>query len=486
LVVVDQATDQPVPCRVHLINQHGRPHKPRDRRLPFWHDHFAIPGRVTLNLPRGNYTFELERGPEYRTRFGRFTIKNFADDSKRVSLQRCVDMGAEGWYSGDLDVRRSTDQIEAVMRADDLHVAPVVTWHVPADDRNQGTVGTWPDGEPPFCFQPGWCWDPRAGLIERRAARLLVYGRSDPLVLSPAPSEGSPLPAALIEARQKGPMWVNVASAASWDMPMLVARGLVDSITVADGRIGRTDMGEPNAALENAITRPPDPRLYPTDRGWARYNQDVYFKLLDGGLRLPPTAGSASGASENPVGYNRVYVHVGTTFSMRDWWENLRAGHVTVTNGPLLRPTVDGHLPGHVFQIDGKRSFEIGLTLSTREPISYLEIIKDGRVAHSLPFEEYAGTGRLPPIEFDRPGWFLVRVVTDLPKTYRFAMTGPWYVEMDGRRRISRAAAQFFLDWVYERARQIELTGPRREKVIRYHRAARDFWQDLVDRANAE
>ncbi len=57
-----------------------------------------------------------------------------------------------------------------------------------------------------------------------------------------------------------------------------------------------------------------------------------------------------------------------------------------VTNGPLLKPSVEGELPGHVFQADAgaKLELEIGLTLSTREPISYLEIIKDGHVEHEI------------------------------------------------------------------------------------------------------
>jgi len=266
-------------------------------------------------------------------------------------------------------------------------------------------------------------------------------------------------------------------------MPMLVAHGLVDSVEVADGRLLREGMGD-----GPVVGKPRDGGLYPTSLGYARWIQDIYFKLLDCGLRMPPTAGSGSGESPNPVGYNRVYVHVAEPFTYERWWENLRAGRVTVTNGPLLRPTVEGQLPGHVFQLaEGQAAqFEIALTLSTREPISYLEIIRNGRVAHSLPFKQYAESGRLPPIEFDKPGWFLVRVVTDRPKTYRFAMTGPWYVEMGGRRRVSRSAAQFFLDWVYERARQIELTGPERDEVIAYHRTARDFWQRLVEQAGAE
>ena len=66
-------------------------------------------------------------------------------------------------------------------------------------------------------------------------------------------------------------------------------------------------------------------------------------------------------------------------------------------------------------------------------------------------------------------------------------MTGPYYVEMGYQRRISKQAAQFFLDWEYERARQIKLADPQQQsEVLQWHRQARDFWQDLVSKANAE
>ncbi len=241
--------------------------------------------------------------------------------------------------------------------------------------------------------------------------------------------------------------------------------------------------------LKDPDGKPRDRVRYPDPWGGARWSQYIYFQLLECGLRIPPTAGSGSGQSPNPVGYNRVYVHVDGPLGYEKWWQQLRAGRVVVTNGPLMKPSVEGELPGYVFQAEAgaKLQFEIGLTLSTREPISYLEIIKNGKVEHSVAFDAYSKSGKLPPVQFDRSGWFLVRAVTDLPKTYRFAMTGPYYVEIGDQRRISRGAVQFFLDWVYERARRIKLADAEQQKaVLGWHRQARDFWQDLLSKVNAE
>ena len=54
----------------------------------------------------GTYTFELERGPEYRVRTGQFTVNQGDADNKEVTLQRFVEMKQEGWWSGDLHVHR--------------------------------------------------------------------------------------------------------------------------------------------------------------------------------------------------------------------------------------------------------------------------------------------------------------------------------------------------------------------------------------------
>ena len=75
----------------------------------------------------------------------------------------------------------------------------------------------------------------------------------------------------------------------------------------------------------------------PAPLGNGYWSQEIYYHLLNCGLRLPPSAGSASGVLPNPVGYNRVYVHVGKELTWEKWWEGLRAGRSFVTNGPLLR-----------------------------------------------------------------------------------------------------------------------------------------------------
>jgi hypothetical protein len=323
-----------------------------------------------------------------------------------------------------------------------------------------------------------------AGGHDLAGTSLSLFHLPKPLLSSGASAE-YPSPSTYIEqARGQQGAWVDLRTPYSWDLPTLVALGQVDSIQVAHGQIGRE-----RAICDEGDGRARDTRRYPPPMGNAQWSHDIYFRLLECGLRIPPSAGSGSGVGENPLGYNRVYVHVDGALDYQKWWDNLQAGQVVVTNGPLMLPSVEGQLPGYVFRGEkGKElELEIGLTLSTREPISYLEIIQNGKIEHTVRLADYAKEGRLPKVRFTQSGWFLVRAVTDLPKTYRFAMTGPYFVEFDYQRRTSRAAAKFFLDWVYERARRIELPeADQRREVLLIHRQGRDFWEEMVAQANAE
>jgi hypothetical protein len=147
-------------------------------------------------------------------------------------------------------------------------------------------------------------------------------------------------------------------------------------------------------------------------------------------------------------------------------------------------------MPGHVFRSAAGEpvELEVGLSLSTRDKISYLEIVKNGQIAHQVRLNEWEQTGgKLPLLNFTESGWFLIRAVTDVPETYRYATTAPYYVEIGDRPRISKSSAQFFLDWVNERASAVaeKLDNPReRETVLKFHEQARAYWQGMVERAN--
>jgi hypothetical protein len=488
LTVLDQQTGKPVACRVHLSDAAGRPQ--RAGALPFWRDHFVCPGTAQLEVAPGDYQYEVERGPEYARASGRFTAQEMEPAKLRVVLQRLVDLAREGWWSGELHVHRPLAEIPLLMEAEDLHVAPVITWwHNRKLYRNlwEGTGAAPLPADPLVRLGPDRDYHVLAGEDERGGGALLYFNLPRPLDLSTAELEYPSALTFVAEARRQygRSIWIDIEKPFWWDVPTWLASGQVDSIGLANNHMNRRGMYE-----DEAWGRPRDRKRLPPPRGNGFWTQEIYYHVLNCGLRIPPSAGSASGVLNNPVGYNRMYVQLDGSLSYSKWWDAVRAGRVFVTNGPLLRVRADGHAPGHVFTASEGQALEITLdaTLTTRDAIPALEVIKNGQVERRVPFEEWSRTGSLGRIRFDTSGWFLVRAIAANPETFRFASTAPYYVEIGpARRRISKSSAQFFRDWVRERSQRLELPDAgHRAEVLQFHSSAERFWEELLAKANAE
>ncbi len=477
IVIRDETAGRVVPGRVHLKNDAGK--LVRVDNWPFFRDHFVCSGRAQLELAAGDYVFEAERGPEYSMAKGAFTVAPDTNRTVIVKLDRIADLAAEGWWSGDLHVHRPLKDTELLMEADDLHVAPVITWW---NNQNQWTNQSLP-ANVLVRFDKNRFYHSMAGEDEREGGALLYFHLSEPLNVAGAGREYPSPMKFLLEARQHAGVWVDIEKPFWWDAPVWLASGQCDSIGLANNHMCREQMYE-----DEAWGKPRDAQHLPPPRGNGFWTQEIYYHLLNSGLRLAPSAGSASGVLPNPVGYNRVYVYCGKRLAWKQWWEGLRAGRSFVSNGPLLRCTANGKLPGHIFTASKGKvvRLEIKTLLTSRDLISGLEIIQNGRVARTVRNDDWNGS--LGGLTFAESGWFLVRAIAENPKTFRFASTAPYYVEIgDAQRRVSRASAQFFLDWVRERMRRVKLDDPiQREEVLRHHRQAEQFWEERVAQANAE
>jgi hypothetical protein len=321
------------------------------------------------------------------------------------------------------------------------------------------------------------------GEDERGGGALLYFNLSRPLEIVGAKREYPSPMKYLAQARQSPRAWVDIEKPFWYDTPVWLASGMVNSIGIAHNHMHRGGV-YPNEAWG----RQRDRERFPDPRGNGFWTQEIYYHILNCGLRLPPSAGSASGVLPNPVGYDRVYVHLDGEFNYENWWEGFKAGRVFVSNGPLLRCRVNGELPGSTFKAPAGEALDLRVdaALDARDPVSSLEIIQNGNVLRALSYSNWKRTGSLGTIQFKASGWFLVRAIADVSGTFRFASTGPFYVEIGPTpRRVSKASARFFLDWVRERMSQIKLDEPRQqEEVMEFHRAAERFWQEKVAQAN--
>ncbi len=316
LSVIDATSGEPIAVQLQLFNQRQRVVRPP--QLVRDGDWLVFDGRTVLTLPPGRYTFRLQRGLEYRERTGHFVLESGAADHQEVALPRFVTMADEGWRSGDLHVAAGAlPELPLKMLAADLDVVPAIGWDASGpiranrlqDDTLKQAVG------------PARSLTVTAGADRRTGSCTLFFGLEQPLAL-PAETALLPSPFEIAQsARQEPPNaahHVHLTHVTAQDLPVWIALGLVDSVGLLhDGLRGQS-------SVEVASDRPLDPVLFPPPAGVGRWSQQVYFRLLETGLRLPPAAGSGANRGPNPLGYHRVYVHCGDKFSPAAWWEGLR------------------------------------------------------------------------------------------------------------------------------------------------------------------
>ena len=447
LQVIDDGERRLVPARVHLTDPSDKPVKVPG--LPFYRDHFNCDGEVVIELSPGKYRFTVERGPEYDGVEGDLDVKSGKTTNRKVFLTRLLKLSGLGWYSGDLHIHRPLDDVPLLIESEDLNIAPVLTvWN----QRNRWRDRPLPKkllnplGENRWIHQLA-CED------ERQGGALLYLNVETPLDFE---GDGSEFPSPLKHlrvARDTDGVWIDIEKPFWWDVPTWLATGRIDSIGIANNHMCRKRMYP-----DEAWGRPRDVDRLPSPRGNGFYSQELYYRILDCGFKVPPSAGSASGVLPNPIGYNRVYVHLDEPFTYQAWWRGLRAGRSFVTNGPLLLVRVDGRHPGETFKIAAGERFKpsVDVQVFSSDPLESLEIVVNGVVVRRVERPVSGETLSLAGVEFDRSGWVLVRCIADVANTFRFASTAPFFVDIESTPpRIDPEDVQFFIDWIRERKKRI-------------------------------
>jgi tetratricopeptide (TPR) repeat protein len=219
--------------------------------------------------------------------------------------------------------------------------------------------------------------------------------------------------------------------------------------------------------LDNeAWGRPRDPNL-----SFANYVLALYYRYLNLGFRLPPSAGSASGVLANPVGYNRIYAPVAGELTVDKWYSGFREHRGFVTNGPMLfwNPQLQGNL------------LRINVEAIAREPIDRIEIVANGKVLRKVDARAGARTLRsVLSLDVKEHSWVAARCYLKTSHTVRMAHTSPLY--LPGTWDASEDA-RYFLTWIDELIAKTS-TQPNKDALHALYRRAREFYAAKAEKTS--
>jgi hypothetical protein len=384
VTVVDDATGEPVPCKVHFRSPDGVPYQPHghhqqvNSNLGTWH--VDVGGDVRLGqityayidgtcegwLPRGDCIVDVARGYEYEPLRDVVRIEPGQRDLT-LRLKRWIDMNARGWYSGDTHVHFLSQQGAHVeSQGEDLNVVNLLQsqWGALFTNTEEFT---------------GHASVARAGenivyvTQENRQhilGHLTLLGLKRPVMpwCTDGPSEaemGSALEATMSDwadrCHEQGG-WVVI--------PHLPNPNGEPAALIATGRAD---------AVEMLIH--------------AEYNHIEYYRYLNGGYRLPLVGGTDKMTSDVPVGMYRAYVRVDDEFSYESWCRGMASGRTFLSGGPMIHLSVDGAEIGDTVSLSSAGTVEVEAWAESIFPIHTLQIVQSGRVVASA--DDAKGARRL-------------------------------------------------------------------------------------------
>ena len=434
---------------------------------PYYLRSFIVHGGADLEVPAGRYTVIAEHGLEYERIERQVRVVEDAPARVAIQLRPWIRMREKGWWSGDVHVHRPLADAPGIAQAEDLNFTVLVN----RGKQDLFRADHWPTQEAVEAA-PGYWISLRNAEDERRGGSWILNSLRSPLQLGPE-SGWYPMGLRYVEQARAQPEaggvlpWFDIDMPFWWEVPVMMALATPDSLDILHNQFMQYGIDD-----SEYWGRPRDRREYPGWQGFVDYSMDLYYRYLNLGFRVPPSAGTGTGVMPRSAGYDRVYAQIDRPFTVEKWYAAIRAGRSFVTNGPMLFTDVERR----------RGMAAIAVRAVAREPIDRIELVADGKVVQkaAAPGEARLAMSARFEIDARRYGWCAVRCFLKTPDNIRLAHSTPIY--LDGHPD-SRADAAYFVDWIDDLIARTMREAARfrnadeRNEVVSKYRQARAIYQ---------
>ncbi|MEK7395323.1 MAG: CehA/McbA family metallohydrolase [Candidatus Poribacteria bacterium] len=468
------------PARVQIWDEKNKYYYP-DSCISYEKDnHFITNGNFEYQMPTGRFFIRIEKGKEYVPVESELFIKKRLEHHVDCELQRWINMAELGWYSGDLHIHRTISEMENLILAEDLNIAPNITvwnnWKYSNDDVKLVPKDRIVRIDKTHFFSILTQED------ERQGGAVLLLNLDSPIELG-LTSNWHPAGFEYCRIAHENGFLVDQEKPFWWETPVNVALGVIDTIGIINNHIQRQGIMD-----NEAWGKPRNRDQYPDYNGFVNNILDLYYHYLNLGLRIPISAGSASGVLNNPVGFNRLYVHIEEDLNYKNWFLGMKAGRSFATNGPMLFFSIDEHESGDFISSPNGEALHSKISIETESvnPLDNVQIIYNNEIIKEFSANGLNKFSQEFDAIFNESGWIIARVFEKLDKTVRFAHTSPIYIQVGQPMSPRKDSALFYANWCKELLaiskadKDRYITNVHREEVESLYRHAIAFYENLI------
>jgi hypothetical protein len=444
--VTDAATGKPTPARIRFTDAGGTYYAPFGRLAKFAtgvgedvggnvllgdEPHAYIDGACEIALPPGPIHVAIDKGPEYRPLREEIDLLP-GKLALRFVIERWADLRAEGWYSGDTRSHFLSPHAALLEgAAEDLTVVNLLAEECVLPSAGGGNYRTISNilafsGQEPALERDGHLVVVNTMNVQSLDQLLLLNCHRAVFPLSaggPGNSDTWTLADWCDQCHRKGGL---VIGEGFFGAPPKFPRGEL----LADLVLGKVDAlqmdGFENPEVDRELGQ--EPLL------------QAWYQWLDCGFRTPLVGGSGKDCNLTVLGSPRTYALLlpDQPFTYRNWIEAVRAGRTFVSNGPLLRFTVNGQPSGAVLDLPATASrVTVRAEVRSLAPLHRLEVVANNEVVAGADASgEPAAASVEAEVPLPRGGWLAARCwgpYDDAREQWHAAQSSPVYVQVEGR-----------------------------------------------------
>lgn len=445
--IIDQDTGQCVEAKVQVLTSSGEYAAPINaiQKVGNGYPFFYSEGTFSVEIPRGHTLITVERGTEYEPKSMTLEASSNGTHTIEIVISRWNKFGQSGWHAGNTHIHydekenRPDERLALDPRVEDLRMTAVSI--LKRGDLEYATnkypIGFLTDFSTKHHYvqngeesrhnrEP---WEIGYGHIMLLDIRNEVEPISRGVLVDQFEPDYPPLSFACDDTRRQGGTVIWCHNGQGMEAPVAAALGKVDAFNLFDPY-------------------------------WSDPEYDIYYEILNCGIRMPVSTGSDWYICSS----NRVYTHSNAEFEYSNWLSSLKSGKTFITNGPYVSLNINDHMPGDELIYNSGEKLSVKLEWKSHYPIQLAEIIQNGNVISAKECLPPQKNGIIE-LEFapSHDSWVSARLFSGVRDSYlqpQFAHTSPIYI-LAGKEAPERKASalQFVskidksLEWVRKKGR---------------------------------